>query len=307
MCDYISHIDIFTKISTFQGRTDQWKKVVDCQFSSSCKYDEQKQKIAVADIFIVVNCTRKMSYRKLNHRYLYLKVAQGKRSLVYELFWCRAVVFKVVKMFSRERFQQMLRRSEEIIDVLSGYRNPALRSVAMERLISEEFLPELFKRIPLPPIAWGYFIRRQARMSIMTNVYPFNVASRIIGPAGSTIRAMSRYSGCRLVLSSVAQSVLNIDIIAEDFQGVVDWRIGKAIEAIQYVVKDENGEVSLNQLAEQAVRRGCHTFLRMMPQPNRANFAGANECRIVVENDSTDEETEYTANSFDSSDGDEAE
>ncbi|KRY29921.1 hypothetical protein T01_2655 [Trichinella spiralis] len=206
-------------------------------------------------------------------------------------------------MFSRERFQQLLRRSEELIDVLSGYRNPALRSVAMERLISEEFLPELFKRIPQPPIPWGYFIRRQARMTIMTNVYPFNVASRIIGPAGSTIRAMSRYSGCRLVLSSVAQSVLNIDIISEDFQGVVDWRIGKAIEAIQYVVKDENCEVSLNQLAEQAVRRGCRTFPRMMPQPNRRNFAGANECRIVVENENTDEETEYTAKSFDSSDG----
>ncbi|KAL1234003.1 KH domain-containing protein [Trichinella spiralis] len=247
------------------GYAESWHSV-DCQFSSSCKNDEQKQKNAVADVFIV---------------------AQGKRSLVYELFSCRAVVFKVVKMFSRERFQQLLRRSEELIDVLSGYRNPALRSVAMERLISEEFLPELFKRIPQPPIPWGYFIRRQARMTIMTNVYPFNVASRIIGPAGSTIRAMSRYSGCRL--------------------GVVDWRIGKAIEAIQYVVKDENCEVSLNQLAEQAVRRGCRTFPRMMPQPNRRNFAGANECRIVVENENTDEETEYTAKSFDSSDGDEPE
>ncbi|KRY58259.1 hypothetical protein T03_1837 [Trichinella britovi] len=248
-----------------------------------------------------------MSYCKLNHTSLYLKVSEGKRWLVSELFLCGAVVFKAAKMFSRERFQEMLRRCEEVIDVLNGYRHPALRSVAMDRMISDEFSPELFKTTPQPPIPWGYFIRRQARMSILTTLYPFNVASRIIGPAGSTIRAIKRYSGCRIVLSNMAQSVLIIDIISEDFQGVVDWRIGKGIEAIQYVVKDENGEVSLNQLAEQAVRRGVRAFPRVTPQSNRRNFAGANESGMAVENENTDEETEYTANSFDSSDGDERE
>ncbi|KRY83174.1 hypothetical protein T4D_4366 [Trichinella pseudospiralis] len=197
--------------------------------------------------------------------------------------------FHELEMCTREQFQGKLRQSEKVIDVLNGIRDDAMRSMAMEQLVEE-------LTIPVPPVPSGSVINKVVTLRFVKSAYHFKIGSRIIGPAGSTVQAIVRYSGCQIRVCNVQRGLLDVHIIVNDYESVVDWRIEKAIEGINYVLMNENGQVSLNQLAEQVVRRGCREISSY--NDNFANLADANE--VVKEKLET--EVERTAILFDSLD-----
>ncbi|KAL1229971.1 KH domain-containing protein [Trichinella pseudospiralis] len=199
-------------------------------------------------------------------------------------------------MCTREQFQGKLRQSEKVIDVLNGIRDDAMRSMAMEQLVEELFSIDLFRTIPVPPVPSGSVINKVVTLRFVKSAYHFKIGSRIIGPAGSTVQAIVRYSGCQIRVCNVQRGLLDVHIIVNDYESVVDWRIEKAIEGINYVLMNENGQVSLNQLAEQVVRRGCREISSY--NDNFANLADADE--VVKEKLET--EVERTAILFDSDD-----
>ncbi|KRX90489.1 hypothetical protein T4E_3265, partial [Trichinella pseudospiralis] len=201
-----------------------------------------------------------------------------------------------LEMCTREQFQGKLRQSEKVIDVLNGIRDDAMRSMAMEQLVEELFSIDLFRTIPVPPVPSGSVINKVVTLRFVKSAYHFKIGSRIIGPAGSTVQAIVRYSGCQIRVCNVQRGLLDVHIIVNDYESVVDWRIEKAIEGINYVLMNENGQVSLNQLAEQVVRRGCREISSY--NDNFANLADANE--VVKEKLET--EVERTAILFDSLD-----
>ncbi|XP_003373464.1 putative KH domain protein [Trichinella spiralis] len=164
----------------------------------------------------------------------------------------------VLTMCSREQFEEKLKQIQFAINVLKSIDDSRLRSERMEQLINELFKLEFFKKIPQPPPRIGIFITKYADITITVTDYSFNVASRIIGPCGSTIKAISRFSRCQLKLVNPNENPLRIKLIAKGYENIANWRIHKAIEGIQYVLTNDQYEVSLNQLAELAVRRGIH-------------------------------------------------
>ncbi|KRY44573.1 hypothetical protein T03_3359 [Trichinella britovi] len=161
-------------------------------------------------------------------------------------------------MCSREQFEEKLKQIQFAINVLKSIDDSRLRSVRMEQLINELFKLEFFKKIQRPPHGNGIFITKYVDITITATDYNFNVASRIIGPCGSTIKAISRFSRCKLRLVNPNEKPLHIKLIAKGYANIAKWKIDKAIEGIQYVLNNDQYEVSLNQLAELAVRRGIH-------------------------------------------------
>ncbi|KRX90161.1 hypothetical protein T4E_2421 [Trichinella pseudospiralis] len=193
-------------------------------------------------------------------------------------------------MRPRKQKQEKLRQVEHIMDKLKPFYGCHLLLIVMEYYVYEYFGIELLKMIPRPPNPLGVVVTKYYQLQIKKCKYKFNVISRIIGPAGSTVQAIQQFSGSRLQLRSDTSCDLHIKIIVQDFENIAHWRIQRAKDAIAYVLENKDNQVSLNQKAEQTVRNRCREII-----------ATSNRCRLrtahrgdnawIEENDEYGQET----------------
>ncbi|KRY58223.1 hypothetical protein T03_17023 [Trichinella britovi] len=164
--------------------------------------------------------------------------------------------------FPKELWDEKLKQVHEIVGELKTYRDNDVRSIMMQYYVNEFFGLELFKNSPLPPSPSGDVTRMRYVITLKSCNYDFNVFRRIVGPSGSTIQAIERFSGCRLILTTSGTCTVRINIHIKDYENIVQWKYEKVTEAICYVIKNENFEVALNQKAEQAVRVAYRKLVR---------------------------------------------
>ncbi|KRZ06837.1 hypothetical protein T11_5203 [Trichinella zimbabwensis] len=161
----------------------------------------------------------------------------------------------------QKKKQEKLKQIEHIMDKLKPFYGCHLLSIMMEFYVYEFFGIELLKMTPRPPKPLGVVQTKHFDLLIKKCKYKFNVVSRILGPAGSTVQAIQQFSGSRLQLRSDASCDLHVKIIVQDFQNISHWRIQRAKDAIAYVLQNKDGEVSSNQKAEQTVRNRCREII----------------------------------------------
>ncbi|KRZ62115.1 hypothetical protein T02_7028 [Trichinella nativa] len=164
--------------------------------------------------------------------------------------------------FPKKLWDEKLKQVHEIVGELKTCRDNDVRSILMKYYVNEFFGLELFKNCPLPPSPSGQVTRLRYVITLKSCNYDFNVFRRIVGPSGSTIQAIERFSGCRLVLTTSGTCTVRIIINIKDYENIVGWKYEKVTEAILYVIKNENFQVALNQKAEQAVRVACRKLAR---------------------------------------------
>ncbi|KRX72397.1 hypothetical protein T06_10600 [Trichinella sp. T6] len=165
-------------------------------------------------------------------------------------------------MCSRKKKQEKLEQVDHIMNKLKPYWGSNMLMIMMEYYIYEFFALDFLKTIPEPPASFGMVSTSHFQVVIKKCKYRFNVFSRIIGPSGSTIQAIERFSGCQLKVKSAETCDLYVDMVTEACENVAKWRFEKVKEAISYVLQNKNNEVSSNQRAEQMVRKRCREIQR---------------------------------------------
>ncbi|KRY12338.1 hypothetical protein T12_4383 [Trichinella patagoniensis] len=165
-------------------------------------------------------------------------------------------------MCSRKKKQEKLKQVDHIMNKLKPYWGCNMLMIMMEYYIYEFFALDFLKTIPEPPASFGMVSTSHFQVVIKKCKYSFNVFSRIIGPSGSTIQAIQRFSGCQLKVKSTETCDLHVNMVTEACENVAKWRFEKAKEAISYVLQNKNNEVSSNQRAEQMVRKRCREIQR---------------------------------------------
>ncbi|KRX24274.1 hypothetical protein T07_10548 [Trichinella nelsoni] len=198
--------------------------------------------------------------------------------------------------FPNEIRDEKLKQVREIVDELKTYRDNDVRSILMEYYVHEFFGLELFKNSPVPPSPSGVVVRKRYVIKLKSCDYDFNVFRRIVGPNGTTVQAIERFSGCRLVLTTSGTCTVRINIHIKDYENTVKWRYEKVTEAINYVIANENFQVTLNQKAEQAVRVAYRKLVRESRR-NRGRIISFNQAGTTAAEDNDDDlvETESKA------------
>ncbi|KAL1229958.1 hypothetical protein T4B_2396 [Trichinella pseudospiralis] len=166
-------------------------------------------------------------------------------------------------MYSQNQFEEKLRQVEYVIDMLKSRRRRDQRRITREYYINKFFALELLKTTPLPPMPSGEVLMKHFEMMIPTCNYDFHVYRRIVGPAGSTVKAIERFSGTKVTVTILGSCDVQVSIDVQDYENIIDWRFEKVQEAINYVLENKNSEVSLNQMAEHAVRVGYRKIPRI--------------------------------------------
>ncbi|KRY64945.1 Protein quaking-B [Trichinella pseudospiralis] len=75
--------------------------------------------------------------------------------------------------------------------------------------------------------------------------FPFNIAGRIIGPRGLTVKVIQTVCGCRIRLRCKKVNALQVEVLVErDFESIVEFKLWRAFECINCLLKtfssDEN-------------------------------------------------------------------
>ncbi|KRZ68791.1 hypothetical protein T10_5916 [Trichinella papuae] len=206
-------------------------------------------------------------------------------------------------MGSQEQFEEKLKLVEFVMDKLKTNRHRDVRWITREYYINKFFGLQLLKTNPKPPMPSGVVLMKHFEITIPTCNYDFHVFRRIVGPAGSTVKAIERFSGTKVKVTILGSSTVQVGIDVQDYESIVDWRFDKAQEAINYVLENKNSEVSLNQMAEHAVRVGY----QKLPQISKRYrlsiycFNSADEAEMEA-NEEDKKQTELTAISMNPND-----
>ncbi|KRX52057.1 hypothetical protein T09_12271 [Trichinella sp. T9] len=68
--------------------------------------------------------------------------------------------------------------------------------------------------------------------------FPFNIAGRIIGPRGLTVKVIQTVCGCRIRLRQKEVNALQIEVFVErDFESIVKFKLWRAFECINCLLK----------------------------------------------------------------------
>ncbi|KRX58197.1 Protein quaking [Trichinella sp. T9] len=68
--------------------------------------------------------------------------------------------------------------------------------------------------------------------------FPFNIAGRIIGPRGLTVKVIQTVCGCRIRLRWKELNALQIEVFVErDFESIVKFKLWRAFECINCLLK----------------------------------------------------------------------
>ncbi|KRZ77272.1 Protein quaking-A, partial [Trichinella papuae] len=156
----------------------------------------------------------------------------------------------------RAFFERKLRLNDELEYALRTAPPGRSTNRMLERYVNALFTIPMFRVRPLPPRGLGRIKKSHGLILISRCQYSFNVASRIIGPRGSTVKSLEQYCGCDIYVEPLNQCILKISISVVDYENVVNWRIGLAKEGLRMLIEERNDNNNLIlklQLAELAV------------------------------------------------------
>ncbi|KRZ70192.1 Protein quaking-A [Trichinella papuae] len=176
-------------------------------------------------------------------------------------------------------YERITIQNERLVGVLRSQQSGTLNEDVLQHCIKDTFTLPLFADIPSPPPPTGEVEDKCFMLSILKSGYPFDVALRIIGPRGSTVKAVQSATGCKIVLHRENPDLVRVHISTTDYENIAAWRIEQAeklIMALIEVPQDGQDTIKKLQLAELAVRKGNFTNrLQQLTVPqNNSRFVG---------------------------------
>ncbi|KRX92118.1 KH domain-containing protein SPIN1 [Trichinella pseudospiralis] len=182
-------------------------------------------------------------------------------------------------MNSKGRFYERWMQNERLAEVLRNQQSGNTEHDVLQHCIKETFTLPLFADMPSPPPPTGEVEDKCFMLPIPKSGYPFDVALRIIGPRGSTVKAVQGATGCKIVLYRGNPDLVRVHISATDYANIAAWRIEQAKRLIMALVEiPQAGQDTIKklQLAELAVYKGNFTN-RLQPltvPQNNSRFVG---------------------------------
>ncbi|KRX65633.1 hypothetical protein T06_15988 [Trichinella sp. T6] len=100
-------------------------------------------------------------------------------------------------------------------------------------------LPMIQNIIQIPtPEPSGQIKKGFAETCYSTAGLPYNMAGRIIGPRGCTVKAIQLFCGCRIRLRWKEVNALQVEVFVErDFESIVNFKLWRAFECINCLLK----------------------------------------------------------------------
>ncbi|XP_003370815.1 protein quaking-B, partial [Trichinella spiralis] len=106
----------------------------------------------------------------------------------------------------------------------------------MNNLLALPMFHDIFS-IP-SPAASGRVTNGYAKKICSLLDFPFNIAGRIIGPRGLTVKVIQTVCGCRIRLRWKEVNALQIEVFVErDFESIVKFKLWRAFECIHCLLK----------------------------------------------------------------------
>ncbi|KRZ27876.1 Protein quaking [Trichinella pseudospiralis] len=133
---------------------------------------------------------------------------------------------------SSNDYSVVKRFSLEMLNVLERHMVP----YHMNKLLELPMFRDIFS-IPSPAASGRVKLGYAKRIYSALN-YPFNIASRIMGPRGLTIKVIQILCGCRIQLRWKKMNVLQITVFTEkNFESTVNFKLWRAFECINRLLK----------------------------------------------------------------------
>ncbi|KRY57205.1 Protein quaking-A [Trichinella britovi] len=106
----------------------------------------------------------------------------------------------------------------------------------MNNLLALPMFHDIFS-IP-PPAACGRVTNGYAKKIYSLLDFPFNIAGKIIGPRGLTVKVIQTVCGCRIRLRWKEVNALQVEVFVErDFESIVNFKLWRAFECINCLLK----------------------------------------------------------------------
>ncbi|KRZ18932.1 Protein quaking-B [Trichinella zimbabwensis] len=163
-------------------------------------------------------------------------------------------------------------------------------SLEMLKVLEKQMLPyHMNNLLELPMFRDIFSIPSPAASGGVTNGYakkiysaldfPFNIAGRIIGPRGLTVKVIQTVCGCRIRLRWKEINALQVEVFVErDFESIVEFKLWRAFECINCLLKTFSSEedmVNAIQLKDLKLYATQVEMFKVHFPVKRVNFSGA--------------------------------
>ncbi|KRZ77712.1 hypothetical protein T10_5818 [Trichinella papuae] len=137
-----------------------------------------------------------------------------------------------VSAVSSNYYSVVKRFSLEMLKVLEKQ----MLTYHMNNLLELPMLRNIFS-IPLPAASGGV-TNGYAKKIYSTLDFQFNIAGRIIGPRGLTVKVIQTVCGCRIRLRCKEVNALQVEVFVErDFESIVEFKLWRAFECINCLLE----------------------------------------------------------------------